>query len=92
MVRYVGTCVCVGVECRGVNVGVHAACAYGDTTKTTLGIGGVIAGTGIEKSSKVKHGVFWSLLSTSKGSEVLPQSVGIRINRVGEVSRTENLM
>lgn len=85
-------CVCVGVECRGVDVGVHAPRAYGDTTKTTLGVGGVIAGTGIEKPSKVKHGVFWSLLSISRGSEVFLQSAGVGINRAGKVSRTENLM
>lgn len=92
MVRYVGTCVCVGVECRGVVVSVHAPRAYGDTIETTLGIVGFMAGVGSEKPSKVKHGVFWSSLSISRGSEVLLQSAGIRINRAGEVSRTENLL
>lgn len=92
MVRYVGTCVCVGVECRGVDMGVHAPHAFGDTTETTLDIGGVMAGTGSEKPSKVKHGVFWSLLTISRGSEVLLQSSGIRIYRAGKVSRTENLL
>lgn len=72
-------------------MGVHAPRAYGDTTEPTLGIGGVMAGTGSKKPSKVKHGVFWSLLTISRGSEVL-QSAGIRINRAGQVSRTENLL